>query len=210
MVCSSGGFSQLQQLVLCGLEEWEEWIVEESSMPLLHVLHIIDCQKLKELPHGKHLPSHLTTIFLRSCGLVEDPMPILEKLLQLKEVYLYKSFSGRTMVCSRGGFPELQKLSIDGLEGWEEWVIEECSMPLLHSLTIDDCPKLEELRDGLRLPYSLKHLTISGKWMDRFSLGGKDYSLVQHIPFIKFLWIVRGMELWKDRLSSQRNEFLFS
>ncbi|KAF3537392.1 hypothetical protein F2Q69_00025150 [Brassica cretica] len=47
MVCSRGGFPQLQKLRFDGLNEWEEWIVEEGSMPLLHTLHISYCRKLK-------------------------------------------------------------------------------------------------------------------------------------------------------------------
>uniref|UniRef100_A0A0D2ZZV5 NB-ARC domain-containing protein n=1 Tax=Brassica oleracea var. oleracea TaxID=109376 RepID=A0A0D2ZZV5_BRAOL len=77
-------------------------------------------------------------------------MMILQKLLHLKYVTLIGSFCGGRMVCSRGGFPQLQNLEFDGLEEWEEWIVEEGSMPLLHSLWIDSCPKLKELPDGLR------------------------------------------------------------
>nr|ABW24171.1 LOV1-like protein [Olimarabidopsis cabulica] len=51
MVCSTGGFPQLCFLKLEYLEELEEWIVEEGSMPCLCVLTIRDCKKLK-LPDG--------------------------------------------------------------------------------------------------------------------------------------------------------------
>ncbi|CAG7895925.1 unnamed protein product, partial [Brassica rapa] len=181
MVCSRDGFPQLEKLGFLGLEEWEEWIIEEGSMPLLHTLDIRSCPKLKELPDGLrfvtnlgclnidstgdefdlrlsegYLPSHRTTIDLSGCHLTEDPMPILEKLLHLKEVRLKsKSFCVRRMVCSRDGFPQLQTLEVDGLKEWEEWIIEEGSMPLLHTLKIDSCPRLKELPDGLRFITSL-------------------------------------------------------
>ncbi|XP_010458469.1 PREDICTED: disease susceptibility protein LOV1-like isoform X2 [Camelina sativa] len=51
MVCSKGGFTQLCFLKLEYLEELEEWIVEEGSMPCLRVLTIRDCKKLK-FPDG--------------------------------------------------------------------------------------------------------------------------------------------------------------
>nr|ABW24151.1 LOV1 [Arabidopsis thaliana]ABW24164.1 LOV1 [Arabidopsis thaliana] len=51
MVCSKGGFPQLCFLKLEELEELEEWIVEEGSMPLLRALTICNCRKLK-LPGG--------------------------------------------------------------------------------------------------------------------------------------------------------------
>ncbi|RID76726.1 hypothetical protein BRARA_B03684 [Brassica rapa] len=186
MDCSRDGFPQLQKLEFYGLEEWEEWIVEEGSMPLLHTLRIDYCRKLKELPDGLrfitnledlsvkymgdefnlrlsegYLPSHLTTIFLIDCHLKEDPMPILEKLLHLKDVRLKsKSFCGRRMVCSRDGFPQLQTLEFRGLEEWEEWIIEEGSMPLLRTLWIQSCRKLKEIPDGLRFITSLHDLIV--------------------------------------------------
>ncbi|VYS49435.1 unnamed protein product [Arabidopsis thaliana] len=180
------GFPQLQNLKLNGLNEWEEWIVEEGSMPLLHTLSIDSCPKLKKLPGGQHFPSHLTTIYLYDMNLEEDPMRILEKLLHLKKVFLHRSFSGKRMVCSGGGFPQLQVLSIKKLEEWEEWIVEQGSMPLLHTLNIDDCPNLKELPDGLRFIYSLKNLKVSKRWKKRLSEGGEDYYKVQHIPTVIF------------------------
>ncbi|KAG2284220.1 hypothetical protein Bca52824_055440 [Brassica carinata] len=210
MVCSRDGFPQLQKLRFIGLEEWEEWIVEEGSMPLLHSLWIDSCPKLKEFPDGLRfitslhdltvgessirlsetcLPSFLTTISLIDFRLTEDQMMILQKLLHLKYVTLIGSFCGGRMVCSRGGFPQLQNLEFDGLEEWEEWIVEEGSMPLLHSLWIGSCPKLKELPDGLRFITSLKNLKfydMAKGWEKRLSERGKDYYKVQHIPCVKF------------------------
>ncbi|WZZ86691.1 hypothetical protein YC2023_115270 [Brassica napus] len=98
-----------------------------------------------KLPDETHFPAHLTTISLTMCRLKEDPMPILEKLLHLKEVRLGdRSFCGSRMVCSMGGFPQLQKLSMTKLKEWEMWIVEEGSMPLLLFLDIDCCERLEE------------------------------------------------------------------
>nr|QHZ07991.1 RPP7b [Arabidopsis thaliana] len=186
MVCTGGGFPQLHKLSILHIAELEGWIVEEGSMPLLHTFSIYKCPKLKKLPGGQHFPSQLITINLGFCGLEEDPMRILEKLLHLKNVSLYQSFSGKRMVCSGGGFPQLQLLSIYALEEWEEWIVEQGSMPLLHTLYIDDCPNLKELPDGLRFIYSLKNLKVSKRWKKRLSEGGEDYYKVQHIPSVEF------------------------
>ncbi|CAF2144726.1 unnamed protein product [Brassica napus] len=207
IVCSRDGFPQLQKLLFWGLKEWEEWIIEEGSMPVLHTLSIQNCRKLKELPDGLRfitslndltvgdssirlsetcLPSFLTTISL--VGLTEDQMMILEKLLHLKVVSLCTSICGRRMVCSRDGFPQLQYLQFYGLEEWEEWIVEEGSMPLLHTLDIQNCRKLKEIPDGLRFITSLKCLTCYGMaeaWEKRLSEGGEDYYKVQHIPSVK-------------------------
>ncbi|KAL1218226.1 putative disease resistance protein [Cardamine amara subsp. amara] len=120
-------------------------------------------------------------------GLEEDPMPILEKYLQLKEV-TFESFSGRRMVCSGGGFPQLQNLKFAWLMEWEEWIVEEGSMPLLHTLEIWICPKLKELPDGLRFITSLKELEILGatlEFKEKLSRGGEDFYKVEHIPLLK-------------------------
>nr|AGT37269.1 RPP7 [Arabidopsis thaliana]AGT37271.1 RPP7 [Arabidopsis thaliana] len=228
MVCTGGGFPQLHKLDLSELDGLEEWIVEDGSMPRLHTLEIRRCLKLKKLPNGfpqlqnlhlteveeweegmivkqgsmpllhtlyiwhcpklpgeQHFPSHLTTVFLLGMYVEEDPMRILEKLLHLKNVTLFQSFSGKRMVCSGGGFPQLQKLSIREIE-WEEWIVEQGSMPLLHTLYIGVCPNLKELPDGLRFIYSLKNLIVSKRWKKRLSEGGEDYYKVQHIPSVEF------------------------
>ncbi|KAL1218251.1 putative disease resistance protein [Cardamine amara subsp. amara] len=143
---------------------------------------VLDFIHLKKLTLGiymprllkeQHFPFHLTILDLRHCRLKEDPMPILEKLLHLNEVnLLYKSFSGRRMVCSCGGFPQLQKLKLYRLDNLEEWIVEESSMPLLHTLNIWNCRKLKELPNGLRFIY---YLTMDKQWKERLSEGGEDY-----------------------------------
>ncbi|CAG7895923.1 unnamed protein product [Brassica rapa] len=143
---------------------------------------------MPRLPDAQQFPSHLTTISLKQSRLKKDPMPILEKLLHLKEISLHeRSFCGRRMACSRDGFPQLQKLEFEGLEEWEEWIVEEGSMPLLCTLEIDNCRELKEIPDGLRFITSLNSLTfynMGKRWEKRLSKGGKDYYKVQHIPSV--------------------------
>ncbi|KAF8101775.1 hypothetical protein N665_0201s0094 [Sinapis alba] len=52
MVCSKGGFPQLCKLEIWNLDDLEEWIVEEGSIPCLRTLSLWHCKKLKELPEG--------------------------------------------------------------------------------------------------------------------------------------------------------------
>lgn len=113
------------------------------------------------LSHELQFPSRLTSLYLFGSGLKEDPMLILEKLVHLKEVKLGSgSFSGRRMVCSRGGFPQLQKLYLGELEELKELIVEEGSMPLLYTLSINNCQKLKEFPDGLPFITSLKYLRV--------------------------------------------------
>uniref|UniRef100_A0A0D3BRK0 NB-ARC domain-containing protein n=1 Tax=Brassica oleracea var. oleracea TaxID=109376 RepID=A0A0D3BRK0_BRAOL len=126
----------------------------------------------------------------------EDPLQILEKLLHLKSVVLrYRSFDGRKMVCSKGGFPQLCNLGISLLYDLEEWIVEEGSMPCLRTLSIWYCEKLEELPEGLKYITSLKELKITDKnkeWKTKLVPGGESYHKVQHIPSVQLHY--RGEE----------------
>lgn len=144
---------------------------------------------IPQLPEEQNFPSHLTIIILTECCSEKDPMPILETFPQLKEVTLrVQAFSVKRMVCSRGGFPQLHKLELFELLDWEEWIVEEDSMPLLHTLNIMGCGMLKELPDGLRFITSLKELFtqfMGMEWKDRLSRGGVDYYKVQNIPSVQ-------------------------
>lgn len=159
-----------------------------------------DCKNLKQLklsicmprlPDAQRFPSHLRSITLRGCCLEEDPILILEKLLHLYDVSLLNiSFCGRKMVCSSGGFPQLHKLEFGGLAEWEEWIVEEGSMPFLQTLTIHNCRKLMELPDGLMFVTSLEELDMNTHTLEfwkKLSIGGEEYYKVQHIPLLNIV-----------------------
>ncbi|CAN6832392.1 unnamed protein product [Brassica oleracea] len=152
--------------------------------------------RMTRLPDHSRLPPHLAHISLSGCELEEDPLQILEKLLHLKSVELgYRSFVGRKMVCSKGGFPQLCKLTIWSLDNLEEWIVEEGSMPCLLTLSILYCEKLKELPEGLKYVTSLKELVISHKnkeWKTTLVPGGESYHKVQHIPSVQLNY--RGRE----------------
>ncbi|KAK9159565.1 hypothetical protein Syun_005906 [Stephania yunnanensis] len=52
MACISNGFAMLEVLEICDLDNLEEWLVEEGSMPNLRELQIINCKELRMLPKG--------------------------------------------------------------------------------------------------------------------------------------------------------------
>jgi ribosomal protein L37E len=220
MVCSSGGFPQLQKLSIKGLEEWEDWKVEESSMPVLHTLDIRDCRKLKQLP-DEHLPSHLTSISLFFCCLEEDPMPTLERLVHLKELQLlFRSFSGRIMVCAGSGFPQLHKLKLSELDGLEEWIVEDGSMPQLHTLEIRRCPKLKKLPNGFPQLQNLE-LNELEEWEEWIVEDGSMPLLhtlrIWNCPKLKqlpdglrFIYSLKNLTVpkrWKKRLSKGGEDY---
>ncbi|XP_013633813.1 PREDICTED: disease resistance protein RPP8-like [Brassica oleracea var. oleracea] len=144
---------------------------------------------MTRLPDHSRFPPHLAHISLHKCKMEEDPLQILEKLLHLKSVVLgHRSFVGRKMVCSKGGFPQLCNLEISFLYDLEEWIVEEGSMPCLRTLSIWYCEKLEELPEGLKYITSLKELKITDRnkeWKTKLVPGGESYYKVQHIPSVQ-------------------------
>ncbi|KAK3429486.1 hypothetical protein EUGRSUZ_E00908 [Eucalyptus grandis] len=98
---------------------------------------------IEKLPEHKSLPQQLRKLVLRHSQLKEDPMPILEKLPHLGVLVLgYRAFSGKKMVCSAGGYPQLKHLLFHRLEYLEEWRAAEGAVPHLSRLGIYDCPNL--------------------------------------------------------------------
>ncbi|AEE33563.1 Disease resistance protein (CC-NBS-LRR class) family [Arabidopsis thaliana] len=137
LAASIGGLKYLEKLEI--YDHGSEMRTKEAGIvfDFVHLKRLWLKLYMPRLSTEQHFPSHLTTLYLESCRLEEDPMPILEKLLQLKELELgFESFSGKKMVCSSGGFPQLQRLSLLKLEEWEDWKVEESSMPLLRTLDI--------------------------------------------------------------------------
>ncbi|KAK3429484.1 hypothetical protein EUGRSUZ_E00903 [Eucalyptus grandis] len=94
--------------------------------------------KIEKLPEHKGLPQQLRKLVLRNSQLKEDPMPILEELKNLIFLMLSCTFTGKEMVCSAGGFPQLKHLIFYGLYNLEEWRAAEGGVPHLSRLGIKD------------------------------------------------------------------------
>ncbi|KAM3747167.1 hypothetical protein ACB098_05G015900 [Castanea mollissima] len=90
------------------------------------------------------LPQSLTDLTLSASRLSNDPMPELEKLHNLKSLCLYSaSYTGKHMVCSSGGFPQLKILKLWMLQELKEWKMKEQAMPSLKQVEIRSCKKLK-------------------------------------------------------------------
>ncbi|GMP55949.1 hypothetical protein CsSME_00020599 [Camellia sinensis var. sinensis] len=94
--------------------------------------------------------SSLTQLWLEGSLLKEDPMSTLEKLPNLRGLYLDEAFVGKEMVCSAMGFPQLKHLKLKGLHNLVRWRVDERAMPNLLTLEIQSCKKLKMLPDELR------------------------------------------------------------
>ncbi|KAL7209939.1 hypothetical protein ACSBR1_031496 [Camellia fascicularis] len=178
-LCSEDGLSSLRQLLGC------------VCLGRLRIDGIIG--KLPQYEHQLLCPS-LTYLWLRDSELKEDPMATLEKLPNLRILWLHNNvFVGKEMVCSAHGFPHLKSLMLWNL-GIEEWRMDDGAMPKLSSLRIESCKKLKMLPNGLRFIPTLQELQIycmPKAFNDRLRVvdgqEGQDFHKISHIPSIRFL-----------------------
>ncbi|MCD7466135.1 hypothetical protein HAX54_002541 [Datura stramonium] len=123
-----------------------------ESFPTLEFLS--SCQKLhklclhgriEKLPLSDSFPNSITMMILVLSNLVEDPMPILGMLPNLRILDLFNAYEGKEIACSDNSFSQLEFLSLDGLENLERWHLATSAMPLIKGLAINSCPKLKEI-----------------------------------------------------------------
>ncbi|GAB4846669.1 hypothetical protein Ancab_025675 [Ancistrocladus abbreviatus] len=106
------------------------------------------------------LPENLTMLSLHETKIKSDPMPILEKLQYLSHLELLsKSYMGKEMVCSVGGFPSLVNLELTSLN-IEDWTVEQGAMPNLVRLKICNCRCLKMIPQGLKNVSGLQQVKI--------------------------------------------------
>ncbi|KAJ9178559.1 hypothetical protein P3X46_010435 [Hevea brasiliensis] len=171
---------------------------DESGQPWdLHLQSLVEHVDLSNIYlvgklKNQHLVSALTRslidLTLSASGLVEDPMQTLAKLPNLRIVRLLsRSFTGKNMLCSFGGFPKLEVLKFWELELLEEWNVEEGALTSLKDLEIRSCGNLKMLPDGLQHVRTHRELKltklpmVSSRIKD--NLGGK-WNKIAHIRHV--------------------------
>ncbi|KAJ9189178.1 hypothetical protein P3X46_000504 [Hevea brasiliensis] len=118
--------------------------------------------KLKNQLLVSELPQSLIELTLSASEMAEDPMQTLDKLPNLRILRLFsRSFTGKKMVCSSGGFTKLEVLKFRELESLEEWDVKEGALPSLKDLEIRSCGNLQMLPDGLKLVRTLRELKLT-------------------------------------------------
>ncbi|XP_039144946.1 probable disease resistance protein RF9 [Dioscorea cayenensis subsp. rotundata] len=140
-----------------------------SNQQCLKKLHLEVSLNSKQLPHNDVFPQQLLKLTLYNSKLEQDPMATLEKLPRLKYLLLYNAYTGKQMICSATGFPQLLSLRISCLDDLEEWKIEEKAMSCLKSLDINTCGRLKMIPEGLKnVPLDqLKLLSMPEEFMTR-------------------------------------------
>ncbi|MCD7466132.1 hypothetical protein HAX54_002538 [Datura stramonium] len=119
------------------------WCYAEESFPALEFLS--SCQKLQnlclhgrieKLPLSDLFPNSITMMILVNSKLMEDPMPILGMLPNLRKLKLVAAYEGREITCSDNNFSQLEFLRLNSLENLERWHLATSAMPLIKGLGI--------------------------------------------------------------------------
>ncbi|XP_010661280.1 putative disease resistance RPP13-like protein 3 [Vitis vinifera] len=118
-------------------------------------------------------PPNLVSLELECWNIEQDPMVTLEKLPNLRFLRLFHCSSMlKKMVCTSGGFQQLETLKLWNLKELKELIAEEGAMPDLKDLVIDTCPKMKRLSHGLLQRKNLQNLSLydlSPELMDELS-----------------------------------------
>ncbi|OVA09431.1 Disease resistance protein [Macleaya cordata] len=160
-------------------------LIQFSQHTYLKKLCLNGRLSLEKLPNVIEFsfPPNLNKLILVNSEIETDPMVILEKLPKLRFLTLgHDSHMGKKMVCSKGGFLQLQVLKIQDLKGLEEWTVEEGALPSLTHLGIDKCKGIEMLPNGLRQLTTLQELEVSNMSKRMWDNVGKDWDKIKHIP----------------------------
>ena len=166
----SMGCKKKEELVIQFGWKWQQHFVEDKTLiPGLmsfsrHTyLYKVGLQgKVDKLPEQTEFyPPNLLELTLCDCKLKDDPMLILEKLPTLRSLTLScGSYVGKKMVCSFGGFLQLESLELVGLSNLEELTVEEGALCNLRTLKIWTCCRMKKFPHGLLQMKKLEKLDL--------------------------------------------------
>ncbi|CAA7407857.1 unnamed protein product [Spirodela intermedia] len=192
LLSSLSNLSRLKKLKLEGVSI-PPYLWTPSSFSSLEFLYLKGEMARPQPPRsaGARWPLNLTELILWGTRLDQDSIATLENLPELIYLYLdHGSYAGNEMICSPGGFSQLQCLVLNSLAELERWVAEAGAMSRLRSLTISRCRKLVMLPEGLQDMTDLKDLTLRympPEFCSRAQKEGEDWPKIRHIPSVTLL-----------------------
>ncbi|KAK4838940.1 hypothetical protein QYF36_017689 [Acer negundo] len=160
-----------------------------SGISLLHSVTKLCLEgRIRMLPPPHEFPPNIAQLTLHKSFLCVNPMGVLKQLPKLSILRLRKqSYTENQMTIYAGGFPLLNSIELEGLEGLENLTIQDGAMPRLRQFRISSCRGIEYLPAGIMSATSLQELEIcrmTSAFVSR--LRGKDNYKVKHIPSITF------------------------
>ncbi|KDO38403.1 hypothetical protein CISIN_1g039403mg [Citrus sinensis] len=129
----------------------------------LECLKLVNESKLSRMVLSEYqFPPSLIQLSLSNTELMEDPMPMLERLPRLQVLKLKRnSYLGRKLACAgSGGFPELKVLHLKSMYWLDEWTMGAGALPKLESLIVNPCAYLRKLPEELWCIKSLRKLDL--------------------------------------------------
>ena len=170
--------------------------MEETDLRQLslcqHLYKLFLGGEISKLPGHHHLPPNLTKLTLCGSYLRQDPIPILERLLNLTALCLWSNFYlGEEIVFSANGFPRLTFLGLSFDYAIKLLWVDKSAMPSLKHLSIQRCTSLAMVPEGLRYITTLQILEIFNmpkEFIQRLQvingIEGDDFYKVRHVPSI--------------------------
>ncbi|KAM7466507.1 hypothetical protein LguiB_014069 [Lonicera macranthoides] len=175
-------------------EEWQTILIQLLWSACVHILWIQGSlgNKLPGYNNISTCPSKLIKLYLSFSKLVEDPMPVLEALPNLRILWLENAFEGEEMVCSSNGFLQLRSLQLWLSNNFQSWRVEDGAMPKLSHLDFYKCRSLRMIPNGLRFITTLQELKVI-RMHEEFSKRvqavidgekGEDFDKIGHVASI--------------------------
>ncbi|XP_060183876.1 disease resistance protein RPP13-like [Lycium barbarum] len=106
--------------------------------------------RMEKLPLSDPFPNSITMMILARSKLMEDPMPILGMLPNLRNLQLFEAYEGKEITCSDNSFSQLEFLHLIELEKLERWDLATSAMPLIKGLRIYSCPNLNKIPQRMK------------------------------------------------------------
>ncbi|WCJ34867.1 Disease resistance protein RPM1 [Euphorbia peplus] len=160
----------------------------ESPPPNLSVVTLYG--KLERIPEWFHSLQNLRDLWLRWSGLVEDPIPELQGLPNLRRLGLVKAFEGEYLYFPEG-FDRLEILNLLNFPALRRIHIEKGAMSGLKKLYIGNCPDLEMIPGGVIHLNHLRKLNLMGVPEEVVESirapSGVDFPSVHHIAEVDCL-----------------------
>ncbi|XP_078170454.1 disease resistance protein RPP13-like [Carex rostrata] len=129
-------------------------------------------------------PIHITELLLYDLQFNVDPLSVLEKLCNLRRLWLWKQ-ENQKMSCSAGGFKQLHELEFMDLGNLEEWEIKLGAMPILKQVTLNSCEKLG-VPLGLQYLSNVKELEVI-RCTELNEHADEIRDICKHVPSIVFI-----------------------
>ncbi|CAL5378918.1 unnamed protein product [Camellia sinensis] len=182
-----------------------------SSTPPRHLKVLILAGKLEKVPCWFQSLQNLTFLSLRWSRLTEDPIPYIQALPNLGQLFLCNAYEGGGQLCFSEGFHKLRILELWNFPQLNEIIIERGVMPGLQEFSIRKCMQLKILPHGIEYLEDLQGLFLTFVTNELIECirgeGSKDHQKVRHIPSIHH-WRQTPVEL-KYELLSRSTESLF-